>query len=282
MKGVYLYKSLHGPAKEYIGNSDTWHGKYNLLWEKLDSRYANRWTMAAEIIRCSIMSTAPKGELPKMLKYIDQQVNYIRSLEQLDLTPAQLAVNVLLLKLPEDLANGIRNGLRIRRENKGQEDFKFSPKEFMDVLNDTVVTWSTTSPNRASSTSVLQTTVTENKVEKQGDHNTYENKTPAYGGGKQGGARGRGGFRDGNQRLKRVYGKPPKCQLCDADHYIGKCSSFPNAISKRAQLQARNKCLDCSREIHEGNCKLNYNCRVCGKGCHLDFLCPGTTQGNST
>ena len=75
------------------------------------------------------------------------------------------------MKLPEDFANAIRNGIRIKRQDKGLQDFKFSPTDFRDVLNDTVVTWKTTSPNLVASTTVLQTTFNQNKV---GDHDDYK------------------------------------------------------------------------------------------------------------
>ena len=123
--------------------------------------------IAAETIKCSIMSTPPDDDWQKMVEYIDDQLDCIRSITYLDLTPEQLAVNVLLTKLPEDFANAIRNGIRIKCQDKGLKDFKFTPNEFRDVLNDTVVTWKTTSPNLIASTAVLRTTCKQNKVGEQ-------------------------------------------------------------------------------------------------------------------
>merc|ERR1711895_258728 len=92
-----------------------------------------------------------------MVEYIDDQLDRMQtqSIEALDLTYVQLATNVLLMKLPEDFSNAIRNGLRIARKNHGNEDFKFTPEEFRDVMNDTVMAWKTTQPHLVGSTVVL-------------------------------------------------------------------------------------------------------------------------------
>ena len=155
MWGVILFSHLDGPAKKYVGCRGNWQGKYKELWEKLDSRYANRWTMAAQTIKCSIMSTPPEDDWQSMISNIDDQLDCIIGIKQLDLSPEKLAINVLLMKLPEDFANAIRNGIRIKRQDKDLKDFKSTPDEFRDVLNDTVVTWKTTSPNLVASTAVL-------------------------------------------------------------------------------------------------------------------------------
>ena len=278
MWGVIVSDHLEGSAKKYIGCRGGWQGKYQELWEKLDSRYANRWTMAAETIKCSIMSTPPEDDWQKMIEYIDDQLDCIRSISFLDLTPEQLAVNVLLMKLPEDFANAIRNGIRIKRKDQGLQDFKFSPTDFRDVLNDTVVTWKATSPNLVASTSVLQTTFNQNKVWDQDDYKTSDHKMSGNGSG-SGGARGRGqggprGGSRGRSSYNRNYSKV-KCQLCDGGHSTPGCPSYLTAVGRRKQLVLLNKCPDCARIKHDDACKLRFNCRICNKGMHMDYLCPG-------
>ena len=278
MWGVIVSDHLEGSAKKYIGCRGGWQGKYQELWEKLDSRYANRWTMAAETIKCSIMSTPPEDDWQKMIEYIDDQLDCIRSISFLDLTPEQLAVNVLLMKLPEDFANAIRNGIRIKRKDQGLQDFKFSPTDFRDVLNDTVVTWKATSPNLVASTSVLQTTFNQNKVWDQDDYKTSDHKMSGNGSG-SGGARGRGqggprGGSRGRSSYNRNYSKV-KCQLCDGEHSTPGCPSYLTAVGRRKQLVLLNKCPDCARIKHDDACKLRFNCRICNKGMHMDYLCPG-------
>ena len=90
--------------------------------------------------QATIMSSPPEeNDWEKMVEYIDDQLDRMQSLEALNLTNAQLATNVLLMKLPEDFSNAIRNGLRITRKDKGNEDFKSTPQEFREVMNDTVM-----------------------------------------------------------------------------------------------------------------------------------------------
>ena len=165
VKGSYLYNALEGAAKDYVGNTGTWVNRYAELWEKLDSRYANRWTLAAETIKATLISEVPKGSLgnhTEVVRYIDQQVNMIESIKQLGLTPEQLAVNTLLMKLPEFMAEPIRNGLRIRRKGtQNQEDFKFTPEEFAEVVNDTVLNMDKLYPK-------TPTTLMQNNVSQEG------------------------------------------------------------------------------------------------------------------
>ena len=112
--GIYLYEHLDKKSKTYVGSSSSWLGRYEELWELLKSRYANRWTVAAETVKATIMSTPPEGNnWEKMVEYIDEQMDRMQSLKALDLTNEQLATNVLLMKLPKDFSNAIRNVLRI-------------------------------------------------------------------------------------------------------------------------------------------------------------------------
>ena len=145
MWGHYLYLHLDEEPQAYVGKRENWQGKYTELWGILDSRYANRWTIAAQTIKSSFMSTPPDGDLKQINQYIDEKMDCIRSLSHLNLTAEQLAINVLLLQLPEDFANSIRNGLKIKRHDKGSLDYRFTVEEFRDVLNDTRVTWETES-----------------------------------------------------------------------------------------------------------------------------------------
>ncbi|CAL4102193.1 unnamed protein product, partial [Meganyctiphanes norvegica] len=56
MIGHRLHDCLEGEAREFVGTDNTWLGKHNELWRKLDGRYANRWTMTSEILKASVLS----------------------------------------------------------------------------------------------------------------------------------------------------------------------------------------------------------------------------------
>ena len=43
------------------------------------------------------------------------------------------------MKLPENIATPIRQGLRLKRRDKGDQDYKLTPEEFRIVVNDAVV-----------------------------------------------------------------------------------------------------------------------------------------------
>merc|ERR1711905_92039 len=123
-------------------------------------------TVAAETLKATIMSTPPeKKNWETMVHYIDDQLDRMKSLKALELTNDQLATNVLLMKLPEEFSNAIRNGIRIARKGKGSQDYKFTPEEFRDVMNDTVMAWKTTQPHLVGSTVVLNATIPPRKNE---------------------------------------------------------------------------------------------------------------------
>ena len=58
--GDYLINALYKETKFYAGLSQSWIGRYEELWEHLESRFANRWTVAAETIKATMMSTPPE------------------------------------------------------------------------------------------------------------------------------------------------------------------------------------------------------------------------------
>ena len=253
--GPYLFESLDNKTKLYAGLSQSWQGRYEELWEHLDSRFANRWTVAAETIKATIMSTPPEeNNWEAMVQYIDDQLDCMRSLDALDLSNTQLATNVLLMKLPEEFSNAIRNGIRIARKGRGNQDYKFTPEEFRDVMNDTVMSWKTTSPHLVKSTTVLHSTAVSDPQITSGTIQKY-------------GGQGRG--------INRPQGTP-KCYLCEENHRVMECQNYLGSNNRRRRLVDVQRCPDCTRK-HKGSCEILYKCRICNGGLHYDYLCP-TTQ----
>ena len=254
--GPYLFNALDKETQFYAGLSQSWQGKYEELWEHLDSRFANRWTVAAETIKATMMSPPPEGNnWEAMVHYLDDQLDRMNSLEALELTTAQLATNVLLMKLPEGFSNAIRNGIRIARKGKGDQDYKFTPQEFRNVMNDTVMSWKTTSPHLVSSTAVLHSTTIP-------DPQSSTSGTIQKNGGQV-----------------RGYNRPqgtPKCYLCGENHVVMECHNYLGSNTRRKRLVDVQRCPDCTRK-HKGSCDILYKCRICNGGLHYDYLCP-TTQ----
>ena len=254
--GPYLFEALDEDTKLYAGLSESWQGRYEELWEHLDSRFANRWTVAAETLKATIMSTPPEeNNWETMVHYIDDQLDRMKSLKALELTNDQLATNVLLMKLPEEFSNAIRNGIRIARKGKGKQDYKFTPEEFRDVMNDTVMSWKTTSPHLVGSTTVLHSTTLPDPQKKTSG--TIQ---------KQHGGRG-GGY-------SRTPGIP-KCYLCGENHRAMECQTYLGSNTRRKRLVEVHRCPDCTRK-HKGDCEILYKCRICNGGIHFDYLCPTT------
>ena len=178
-------------------------------------------------------------------------------LKALDLTNEQLATNVLLMKIPEDFSNALRTGLRISRKDKANEDFKFTPEEFREVMNDTVVSWKTTNPRLVESTMALQATL----------------PTNTGGQSSQPGSKGRNLKK--SSRTPRGSYVPDYCAMCNTnDHRTPKCGQYMGATERRKRLSHLGKCPDCTRTHKKGDCVLNFNCRYCSVGKHLDCLCP--------
>ena len=293
---------MEGSAKDYVGNSGTWVDKYEELWAKLDSRYANRWTLCAETIKATLISEVPKGSLgnhTELVRYIDQQVNMIESIGQLDLTPQQLAVNTLLMKLPEFMAEPIRNGLRIRRKDtQNQEDFKFTPQEFAEVVNDTVMNMDKLYPKTPTAT-VMQTNVTQkgsnsqvkssgNNNKSKGNNNNTNDNNQGDGGHSGGNYNYNGNHNDnnggnfrGNSRGSykgnnhfQGSSRPLRCFICQGEHYSSSCTKYTTPQARRDALESQNKCPGCAKAQHCGQpCELFYMCRVCKRAKHYDYLC---------
>ncbi|CAL4159068.1 unnamed protein product, partial [Meganyctiphanes norvegica] len=265
MIGHRLHDCLEGEAREFVGTDNTWLGKHNELWRKLDGRYANRWTMTSEILKASVLSQPPT-DFSEIKRWVDDQLDSIQRVLHLGLTTEQLIVNCILAKLPEYIASPVR--LSLKTSGAGGGEFKFSPQEFEDAINETIQTWTPATPELAQSLTVHQTSFSQKSnpqdareapSAKDGSSGSYTRK--GYGQSRGGG---------------RGTGNRPKCKLCNGGHSTKFCNTHKGSLAKRDRLRALGKCADCSYDKHEGYfCQLQYPCHNCtGGGFHLDYLCP--------
>ena len=77
--------------------------------------------------------------------------------------------------------------------------------------------------------------------------------------------------------------REPKCRLCNEKHWLSSCTNFTTPAAKRAKLIEmgnRDKCSYVKRADHV--CRLKYLCSACNTGVHLDYLCPGQAQSNTS
>ena len=272
MIGHRLHDCLLDEAREFVGADNTWLGKHKQLWRKLDGRYANRWTMTSEILKSSILSQPP-SDFMAIKKWVDDQLDSIQRVLHLGLTSEQLIVNCILVKLPEYIASPVR--LSLKTSGAGGGDYKFSPQEFEDAINETIQTWTPKTPELVQSLTVNHTSV--NQKANPQDVGTIPSASggPVGNGKKRGKITGRGGFRGSSNRHK--------CKLCNGDHSTKFCQSYKGSLAKRDRLKALGKCPECSWERHDDSfCRLQYPCNNCtGGSFHLDYLCPCIAQVNS-
>ena len=58
-RGHYIFESLRGEAKSYIGEGESWLGREDQLWKCLDSKYGCRWTMIADLVKQTLCTESP-------------------------------------------------------------------------------------------------------------------------------------------------------------------------------------------------------------------------------
>ena len=265
MIGFRLHESLEGEAREFVGQDNVWLDREDELWQKLDGRYGNRWTMTSEILKASILSQPPR-EFNDIKKWVDDQLDSIQRVLQLKLTPEQLIVNCILVKLPEYIAAPVRMNLKV--SGAGGGEFKYSALEFEEAINETIQTWTPNTPELTQSLSVHHTPV-----------NQWGNTQ--QGGAPVGGTKKKVKF---SNRGTRSAGGSTKCKLCDGNHLTKFCQMYKGVLAKRDRLKAIGKCPDCSGEKHEGqSCQLKFVCNNCtGGSYHLDYLCPGMVSTSAS
>ena len=111
-RGHFIYDSLKGEPKEYIGEGESWLNREEELWTRLDSKYADKWSMTAELVKQTMCTEVPTGG-PELDKYLEQMVNQLRKVKRTQMPAEQLAAQKLLLDLPRKKANELRAALRI-------------------------------------------------------------------------------------------------------------------------------------------------------------------------
>ncbi|CAL4135994.1 unnamed protein product, partial [Meganyctiphanes norvegica] len=245
-----------GEAREFVGTDNTWLGKHIELWRKLDGRYANRWTMTSEILKASVLSQPPT-DFSEIKRWVDDQLDSIQRVLHLRLTTEQLIVNCILAKLPEYIASPVR--LSLKTSGAGGGEFKFSPQEFEDAINETIQTWTPATPELAQSLTVHQTSYSQisNPQDAREDPSAKDGYSSSYAQKGYGLSRGGG----------RGTGNRPKCKLCEGGHSTKFCSTHKGSLAKRDRLRALGKCADCSYDKHEGYfCRLQHPCHNCTEG----------------
>lgn len=76
-----------------------------------------------------------------------------------------------------------------------------------------------------------------------------------------------------------------KCPLCQASHFINKCSTFVsmNPSQRRDTVKTHKRCFNCLSDKHSATaCKSKYSCRVCRKKHHLMLHFDSSSEPSSS
>merc|ERR1712239_88659 len=95
-RGNFIFESLSGAPKEYIGEGKSWLDKEKELWTRLDSKYADKWTMNAELVKQTLCTEIPKEVGPELDRFLEKTCNQLRKIESTEMTASQLAAQNIL------------------------------------------------------------------------------------------------------------------------------------------------------------------------------------------
>merc|ERR1712082_100664 len=112
-RGHYIFESLRGEAKSYIGEGESWLGREDQLWKRLDSKYGCRWTMIADLVKQTLCTESPTVCGPELNDYLEKMCNQIRKITRAGIAADQMAVQKVLLEIPKEKANELRAALRV-------------------------------------------------------------------------------------------------------------------------------------------------------------------------
>ena len=133
---THLVNSLLGPVKQYIGSENKWFNKYEDLWEMLDSKYDNDWTLYYETISAFFYNVLQSEEPEPFKNFFYAQLDNISSIEALNLTVGELLTTYLIESFPTFYKTQMKEALRALQPNKRKATF--SPEEVRKVFNDTI------------------------------------------------------------------------------------------------------------------------------------------------
>ena len=190
-RGHYIYESLRGDAKKHIGENESWLGREEDLWTRLDTKYGCRWTMMAELVKLTICAEAPTTCGQELDEYLENMCNQIRKVRSSNMPSDQMAMQKVLLDIPTEKANQLRNALRVHKglQNSHTTDITFSLEDFEQVIQESITNCITKSstpkdnkktipkPAEVSSIINMQTVADNNKSNTSNNTNVSANNT---------------------------------------------------------------------------------------------------------
>ena len=288
---THLVNSLLGPVKQYIGSENKWFNKYEDLWEMLDSKYDNDWTLYYETISAFFYNVLQSEEPEPFKNFFYAQLDNISSIVALDLTVGELLTTYLIESFPTFYKTQMKEALRALQPNKRKATF--TAEEARKVFNNTIGA----TLDEATIQNKLQPAflshynhATEEESEDEAEDEITQNHAPLLQSLPQQHPHCQGKISGHQQRIQQPnamsqhqvgsYSQPmPHCSLCngqDFPHPTHNCHLFPTPQEKRDQLTQLERCSDCTREWHSHwQCPSYLSCTFHPGETHYTWLCPG-------
>ena len=136
LRATHLINSLRGPVKQYIGAGNKWYNRYEALWELLDSKYDNKYTLNYETLSAFFYNTLQSEEPDPVKNFVYIQLDNISNIKSLGLTAEELCTTYLIEALPNTYKAMLKDGLK--RAYPDNNKATYSIDEIRKVFNNTV------------------------------------------------------------------------------------------------------------------------------------------------
>ena len=292
LRATHLINSLDESVKQYLGDENEWFNKYDELWEMLDSKYANDWTVNNETVSAFFHYVLSSEEPEQVQNMFYKQLDNIKKILSLGLSVEEILVGHLIDSLPIAYKTRLKDALRMMLPNRDKACF--SSAEVRKVFNDTiaVIHDEATLQSKHPPTFLSHyNQATEEDSEDEYEDETTQNQAqllhsipqqhPHYQGNISGHQKN---YQQPNamtsQHQVSTYNQPmPNCSLCqgqDFPHPTHHCHLFPTPYEKGAQLIQLGRCPSCTREQHpQSPCPYYLSCAFHPGERHYTWLCQG-------
>ena len=118
LRATHLINSLDESVKQYLGDENEWFNKYDELWEMLDSKYANDWTVNNETVSAFFHYVLSSEEPEQVQNMFYKQLDNIKKILSLGLSVEEILVGHLIDSLPIAYKTRLKDALRMLVPNR--------------------------------------------------------------------------------------------------------------------------------------------------------------------
>ena len=136
LNATHLMNSLQGEVKQYIGAGNRWFNKYDALWQLLDSKYDNKYTLNYETLSAFFNNTLQSEEPDPVKNFVYMQLDNISNIESLGMSSEEVCTTMLVESLPLNYKTMLKDALRRKYPDNQKATYKI--EEVRKVFNDTI------------------------------------------------------------------------------------------------------------------------------------------------